>query len=157
MCEEDFDGLYAVAADPLLWEQHPDRDRYRSESFRRFFDDALASGGALTVIDNDGVVIGSSRFHGFDVRRSEVQIGWTFLARSHWGGAAKSICSSRSSDRRATPAPTADVRGVSSAVRRRRSTPHVTRRKSIRRSPPEGGHDPGRVTSVLRCAYPLGA
>jgi len=34
----------------------------------------------------DGRVIGSSRFHGYDPDRSEVEIGWTFLARSRWGG-----------------------------------------------------------------------
>jgi RimJ/RimL family protein N-acetyltransferase len=34
----------------------------------------------------DGQVIGSSRFHGYDQEKSEIEIGWTFLARSHWGG-----------------------------------------------------------------------
>lgn len=84
---EDFDVLYAVAADPFLWEQHPDRDRYREEVFRVFFRDALASGGALVATDlADGRVIGSSRFYGYDAEAGEVEIGWTFLARSHWGG-----------------------------------------------------------------------
>lgn len=31
-------------------------------------------------------VIGSSRYHGYDPVRRDVEIGWTFLARSHWGG-----------------------------------------------------------------------
>ena len=31
-------------------------------------------------------VIGSSRYHAYDERKSEVEIGWTFLARSRWGG-----------------------------------------------------------------------
>ncbi|PYP65994.1 MAG: GNAT family N-acetyltransferase, partial [Gemmatimonadetes bacterium] len=26
---EDFDDLFAVAADPLIWEQHPAKDRYQ--------------------------------------------------------------------------------------------------------------------------------
>ncbi len=87
LAAEDYDDLYAAAADPLLWEQHPDTDRWRPEVFRSFFDDALASGGALTVVDaGDGRVIGSSRYHGHDEQLSEVEIGWTFLARSHWGG-----------------------------------------------------------------------
>jgi RimJ/RimL family protein N-acetyltransferase len=85
---EDFDALYAVASDPLVWEQHPARDRYQEEVFRAFFRDALESGGALLALDRrDGRVIGSSRFHGYDPGKSEVEIGWTFLARSHWGGA----------------------------------------------------------------------
>jgi len=84
---EDFHDLYAAAADPLIWEQHPIRERYQEEVFKDFFAEALASGGALLAIDNkDGQVIGSSRFNGYDEGKSEIEIGWTFLARSHWGG-----------------------------------------------------------------------
>ncbi len=84
---EDFDALYAVARDPLIWEQHPAQDRYQEEVFRGFFREAMASGGALIGNDRkDGCVIGSSRFHGYDEANSEIEIGWTFLARSHWGG-----------------------------------------------------------------------
>jgi RimJ/RimL family protein N-acetyltransferase len=83
----DFDALYAVASDPLIWEQHPAHDRWKPDVFRTFFDEAMASGGALLVRDAaDGRVIGSSRYHGYDEARSEVEIGWSFLARSHWGG-----------------------------------------------------------------------
>jgi len=85
--EEDFPALYAVASDPLIWEQHPDPDRWTEPVFREFFRGAMASGGALVVLDrNDGRVIGSSRFAGYDEAKSEIEIGWTFLARSHWGG-----------------------------------------------------------------------
>jgi len=85
---EDFHDLYAVASDPLIWEQHPNNDRYKEEVFREFFRAALESRGALIAIDSkDGRVIGSSRFHGYDKEKSEIEIGWTFLARSHWGGA----------------------------------------------------------------------
>lgn len=84
---EDFDDLYAVASDPLIWEQHPDRDRSKEDVFREFFRVALESGGAVLVVDSRvGRVIGSSRFHGYDEEKSEIEIGWTFLARSHWGG-----------------------------------------------------------------------
>lgn len=85
---EDFPDLYAVASDPLIWEQHPSDDRYKEEVFREFFHDALNSAGALIVTDSkDGRVIGSSRYHGYHEEKSEIEIGWTFLARSHWGGA----------------------------------------------------------------------
>jgi N-acetyltransferase len=85
---EEFPALYAVASDPLIWEQHPCPDRYRPEVFAEFFREALASGGALVALDRkDGRMIGSSRYHGYDEQQSEVEIGWTFLARSHWGGA----------------------------------------------------------------------
>jgi RimJ/RimL family protein N-acetyltransferase len=83
----DFDDLYAVASDPLIWEQHPANDRYKPDVFRKFFQDGLGSGGALIAVDSrDGRVIGSSRYNGYDEAASEIEIGWTFLARSHWGG-----------------------------------------------------------------------
>ena len=85
---EDFNDLYAVASDPLIWEQHPSKDRYKPEVFKGFFDDALKSGGALIAMDcRNQQVIGSSRFYGYEENKREIEIGWTFLARSHWGGA----------------------------------------------------------------------
>lgn len=84
---DDFAELYAVASDPLIWEQHPSSDRYKPDVFEQFFRGALESGGAFAVVDlRDGRIIGSSRFHGYDEEKSEIEIGWTFLARSHWGG-----------------------------------------------------------------------
>jgi N-acetyltransferase len=83
----DHDRLFAVAADPLIWEQHPDKTRSQPEGFQVFFQQALDSGGALLAMESaSGQVIGSSRFHGYDAVAGEVEIGWTFLARSHWGG-----------------------------------------------------------------------
>lgn len=84
---EDFDALFRVASDPLVWEQHPERSRYEEPVFRRFFDEGLASGGALVALDRaTGQIIGSSRYHGYDPERGVVEIGWTFLARAYWGG-----------------------------------------------------------------------
>lgn len=84
---DDFDALFRVAADPLLWEQHPDRNRYQEKTFRAFFDEARTSGGALVALDRaTGQIIGSSRYHGYDAERSVVEIGWSFLARAYWGG-----------------------------------------------------------------------
>lgn len=85
--EADFEALYAVASDPLLWEQHPEPTRYQRPVFERFFAAALASGGALCIRDAaSGTVIGSSRFYLWDPDARSVVIGYTFLARSHWGG-----------------------------------------------------------------------
>jgi RimJ/RimL family protein N-acetyltransferase len=87
LVEGDFEALFAVASDPMIWEQHPQSDRYKEEVFREFFRGAMASGGAFLVTDmRDGRVIGSSRYHGYDPDASEVEIGWTFLARAYWGG-----------------------------------------------------------------------
>jgi len=84
---EDWENLFAVASDRLIWEQHPAHDRYQEEVFKEFFREALESGGALVVIDRETRrIIGSSRYFGFDPGKSEIEIGWTFLARSVWGG-----------------------------------------------------------------------
>jgi RimJ/RimL family protein N-acetyltransferase len=85
---DDWEALFAVASDPLIWELHPAHDRWKEPVFRTYFDDALAKGGALAVIDIDsGAIIGSSRFQNYDAADGgSVEIGWTFLARSHWGG-----------------------------------------------------------------------
>ena len=84
---EDWESLFAVASDPLIWEQHPARDRYQEEVFKEFFREALESGGALVVIDRKTrEIIGSSRYFGFDPGKREIEIGWTFLARTYWGG-----------------------------------------------------------------------
>lgn len=84
---EDYDDLYAIAVDPLIWEQHPVTNRHEEGSFQVFFREAVVSGGTLIAIDaKTQRVIGSSRFHGYNKERSDVEIGWTFLARSYWGG-----------------------------------------------------------------------
>ena len=79
----DFEALFRVAADPLIWELHPEPNRYQEATFRAFFEDALASSGALVALDRaTGQIIGSSRYHGYDAERSVIEIGWTFLART---------------------------------------------------------------------------
>ena len=84
---EDWQGLFAVAADPLIWEQHPESDRYKEDVFKVFFSEALDSGGAFVIIDKKNQqIIGSTRFYGYDPEKSEIEIGWTFLAREYWGG-----------------------------------------------------------------------
>jgi len=84
---DDYDAIYAAAADPLIWEQHPANNRHEPAVFKALFDESLASGGALVAIDRaTGRMIGWSRYHGYDDAASEVEIGWTFLARAYWGG-----------------------------------------------------------------------
>ena len=85
---DDWDALFAVASDPLIWTVHPEPDRYTEPVFRRFFRGALESGGALVAVERaTGRIIGSSRYawHGPD--EDELEIGWSFLARAYWGGA----------------------------------------------------------------------
>ncbi|WP_310498910.1 GNAT family N-acetyltransferase [Sandarakinorhabdus sp.] len=83
---DDWGALYAVACDPAIWAVHPAHDRWQEPVFRSFFDAALASGGALVAIDPaTGAIIGSSRFDYDRTEPGEIEIGWTFLACSHWG------------------------------------------------------------------------
>jgi RimJ/RimL family protein N-acetyltransferase len=86
--DDDWEELFAVASDPQIWALHPAHDRWREPVFRAYFDDALAKGGALAVVEKaSGAIIGSSRFQGYDpAEGGSVEIGWTFLAHSHWGG-----------------------------------------------------------------------
>ncbi|MXP10382.1 GNAT family N-acetyltransferase [Pseudoblastomonas halimionae] len=85
---DDREALYAVASDPMVWEQHPIHDRWRRDVFDPFFDDCLASGGSLVAIrkDQEDRIVGSSRFDGYDEEEGgSVEIGWTYLERRQWG------------------------------------------------------------------------
>lgn len=83
---EDHDLLYSVASDPLIWEQHPNPDRYRPDVFANFFRGAIESGGALLIRDTtSGSALGSSRFYDHDPQQGEIKIGYTFFTRSVWG------------------------------------------------------------------------
>jgi RimJ/RimL family protein N-acetyltransferase len=82
----DFDALYQVASDPLIWEQHPSRNRYQKDVFETFFKGALESRGAFIVLDHKSQeVIGSSRYYELDIKNKSVFVGYTFLARQYWG------------------------------------------------------------------------
>ncbi|MBU6379599.1 MAG: GNAT family N-acetyltransferase [Gammaproteobacteria bacterium] len=87
LARDDFDALYAVAADPLLWEQHPARDRWKREVFGELFERLLAGGGGLLVIDRaSGETIGSSNYYEYNPAARDIVVGYTFLARRCWGG-----------------------------------------------------------------------
>ena len=82
----DFEDLFAVASDPLIWEQHPTKDRYKKEVFQLFFDGALASQTAFLIIDKvTGKLIGSTRYYDYSPQRSSIAVGYTFLNRTYWG------------------------------------------------------------------------
>lgn len=83
---EDFEILYKIASDPLVWEQHPNKNRYQKEIFKTFFTGAIESKGAFLVFNTKtNEAIGSSRFYDFDTEKKSILIGYTFLARECWG------------------------------------------------------------------------
>lgn len=82
----DFEALYEVASDPRVWEQHPNKDRWKREVFRTFFEGAMQSGGAFRIVDKaSGAVIGSTRFYDHDPASDSILIGYTFYAVRCWG------------------------------------------------------------------------
>ena len=81
--------MFAAGSDPDIWKVHPVPDRYTEAGFRKFFDGAVNSRMGFAFVDRaTGRIIGSSRYYGYEPDLSEIEIGWTFLARSHWGGRA---------------------------------------------------------------------
>jgi RimJ/RimL family protein N-acetyltransferase len=85
--ETDFETLYSIASDPLIWEQHPNPDRYKKPVFETFFKGALESKAAFLIYDKrSGQAIGSSRYYEINTLEKSIAIGYTFLAKDHWGG-----------------------------------------------------------------------
>ena len=82
----DFEKLFAVASDPLIWEQHPSKTRYQREVFETFFNGAIESKGAFFAFDTaTNEPIGSSRFYDLNEETKSIKIGYTFLSRNCWG------------------------------------------------------------------------
>lgn len=85
--ETDFERLYEVASDPLVWEQHPNKNRYEREVFSNFFEGAMLSQGAFLIVDKStDEVAGSTRFYDFSAAENSIFIGYTFYGRKFWGG-----------------------------------------------------------------------
>jgi len=84
--DSDFEALFTVASDPLIWEQHPNKDRYKREVFENFFQGAMESKGAFIVYEKGtNKIVGSSRYYELDEADSSVAVGYTFVAREFWG------------------------------------------------------------------------
>lgn len=87
LTEDDFDALYRISSDPLLWEQHPAKERSTPEGFQKWFEEAMASDKALFIMDKQtGKPVGTSRYNEVKEDPSAIEIGWTFIARELWGG-----------------------------------------------------------------------
>ena len=86
---DDWIEMFAAGSDPEIWKVHPVPDRYTEAGFRKFFDGAVNSKMGFAFVDRaTNRLIGSSRYYGREPELGEIEIGWTFLARSHWGGRA---------------------------------------------------------------------
>lgn len=84
--ETDFEPLFSVASDPKIWEQHPNKDRYKREVFENFFRGAMESTGAFKIIEKNTLeVAGSTRFYDYNAEDHSIFIGYTFYATKFWG------------------------------------------------------------------------
>lgn len=84
--ESDFEELYAVASDPKVWEQHPNKDRWKREVFQNFFNGAMESKGAFRIVDKStGETIGCTRYYDYNEMENFILIGYTFYGTSSWG------------------------------------------------------------------------
>lgn len=84
--ENHFEELYKVASDPLIWEQHPNKNRYEREIFQNFFEGAIESKGAFLIIDKStNEIAGSTRFYDYEPENKSIFIGYTFYGRNFWG------------------------------------------------------------------------
>ena len=84
--KSDFEGLYTTASDPKIWEQHPNKDRYKKEVFSVFFDGAIQSKGAFKIVEKaTGNIIGSTRLYDYNEQDNSIFIGYTFYAVAYWG------------------------------------------------------------------------
>jgi RimJ/RimL family protein N-acetyltransferase len=83
---DDFETLYAVANDPQVWEQHPNKNRFERPVFENFFADALLSQGAYLIQDKESnEVLGSTRFYKYNTDDNSIFIGATFYGTKTWG------------------------------------------------------------------------
>jgi RimJ/RimL family protein N-acetyltransferase len=84
--ETDFEVLYSVASEPEIWEQHPNKDRWKKDVFKIFFEGAMQSKGAFKIVEKGtGSVIGSTRIYDYNEHENSLFIGYTFYAASCWG------------------------------------------------------------------------
>ena len=83
----DFESLFAISSDPLLWEQHPAKERATLEGFTAWFKDAMGTDKAFLIQDKaTGRTVGTSRYNLVKEDESAIEIGWTFIGREFWGG-----------------------------------------------------------------------
>ena len=90
--QSHYQELYVVASNPLIWEQHQEKNRWQKKNFLKFFQKALQNNyGCFAVLDkNLNKFIGSTRF--YSNTEDSIKIGYTFLSPEYWGtGANKEI------------------------------------------------------------------
>lgn len=84
--ENNFAELFKAANDPIIWEQHPNKNRYKQEEFSIYFEGAIKETTAFLVRDmNTKEVIGCSRYYDYNELEKKITIGYTFFITKCWG------------------------------------------------------------------------
>ena len=83
-------GLWDASCDPRTWRWLPIPQPQTPEELEAWVDDALARAAAdldlPLVTRGDGTIVGSTRFLALRPEHRSVEIGWTWLHPSAWGG-----------------------------------------------------------------------
>ena len=88
LAAEHFEALAQAAADPEIW-LLMSADGSQPDVFRAWFDESLAERMAFATVDaTTGDIVGSSSFMALSPEHRRVEIGHTWLARSHWRAGA---------------------------------------------------------------------
>ncbi|MGH3145627.1 MAG: GNAT family N-acetyltransferase, partial [Rubrobacter sp.] len=88
------DGLFEAAGEGGIWRWMPNDASESRETFHGWFEDALARSGAgteaafATLDARTGEPVGSTRYLALRPEHRGLEIGWTWLAASHWGTGA---------------------------------------------------------------------
>ena len=82
-----FEKLYSVAGNPVIWEQHPENDRWKREKFKIFFNNGIKNiFGLYGIYDKSkNTIIGSARYYSYSKKKKSIKIGFTFLNPEYWG------------------------------------------------------------------------
>ena len=83
-------GLWEASRDARTWRWLPIPQPQRPEELEAWVDDALARAAAgldlPLVTQREGAIVGSTRFLALRPEHRSVEIGWTWLHPSAWGG-----------------------------------------------------------------------
>lgn len=84
------EGLWEASRDARTWRWLPIPQPQRPEELEAWVDDALARAAAgldlPLVTQREGAIVGSTRFLALRPEHRSVEIGWTWLHPSAWGG-----------------------------------------------------------------------
>ena len=86
LLEADIAELAKAAADPLIWEQHPAKERGVEAQFIAYAYKLLETSGTVVFVKKDeDRIIGCSKFYPAPNAPQDMSIGFTFIQREFWG------------------------------------------------------------------------